>query len=463
MDQLAAIVSAASDFVWNSVLLYVLVFTGILFTVRLGFIQIRKFGAGWREMFGGFSLSGKKADQDGMSSFQAAATSVAAQVGTGNVVGCATAILLGGPGAVFWVWVAAFLGMSTIYAEAVLAQKYKTRGPDGQVIGGPVYYIRARFQGGFGKFLAGFFAVAIILALGLMGNMVQSNSIAGAFQHAFRIPPLAVGIGVAAVSAFVFLGGVGRVASVTEKLVPLMAGIYVAGCAAILVLNRAALPEAVSSIFVGAFQPQAVAGGAAGLTLRETIRYGVARGLFSNEAGLGSTPHAHAQAKVKHPEEQGIVAMLGVFVSTFVILTLTALVLLTTGVLGSGLEGTALAQLAFQRAFGHAGKGFVAICMLLFGFSTVVGWYFFGEQNVESLFGRRGVRIYTWAVLAALVAGAGLRVDLVWNLADLFNGLMALPNLTALLLLGRVVAGICRAGDEGKHLPGKEQKPDSAE
>ena len=454
----ATVLGTVSQWLWNHILLYALLAVGIYFTLRLRLVQVRKLGAGFRTLTAGLHRKEGKHASHGMSPFQALTTAIAAQVGTGNITGCATALAAGGSGAIFWMWVSGFFGMATIYAEAVLAQTYRSVRPDG-----PAYYIRAAVRGKAGRILAGIFSVLLILALGIMGNMVQSNSIAGAFQHAFRIPPLAVGIGVAAVSAFVFLGGVGRVASVTEKLVPLMAGIYVAGCAAILVLNRAALPEAVSSIFVGAFQPQAVAGGAAGLTLRETIRYGVARGLFSNEAGLGSTPHAHAQAKVKHPEEQGIVAMLGVFVSTFVILTLTALVLLTTGVLGSGLEGTALAQLAFQRAFGHAGKGFVAICMLLFGFSTVVGWYFFGEQNVESLFGRRGVRIYTWAVLAALVAGAGLRVDLVWNLADLFNGLMALPNLAALLLLGRVVAGICRAGDEGKHLPGKEQKPDSAE
>ncbi len=458
----ATILGTVSQWLWNHVLLYVLLAVGIYFTLRLRLVQVRKLGMGVRTLTAGLRRKSGTERSRGMSPFQALTTAIAAQVGTGNITGCATALAAGGPGAIFWMWVSGFFGMATIYAEAVLAQTYRSVRPDGSVLGGPAYYIRAAVRGRVGRILAGIFSVLLILALGIMGNMVQSNSIADAFQHAFHIPTLAVGIGVAAVSAFVFLGGVGRVASVTEKLVPLMAGIYVAGCAAILVLNRTELPEAVRSIFVGAFRPQAVAGGAAGLTLRETIRYGVARGLFSNEAGLGSTPHAHAQAKVKRPEEQGIVAMLGVFVSTFVILTLTALVLLTTGVLGSGLEGTALAQLAFQRAFGQAGKGFVAICMLLFGFSTVVGWYFFGEQNVEYLFGRRGVLIYTWVVLAALVAGSGLRVDLVWNLADLFNGLMALPNLIALLLLGHVVAGICRAGDGGKRLSGRERKSDSA-
>ena len=262
MDQMAAVVKTASDFVWNSVLLYVLVFTGILFTIRLGFIQVRKFGAGWRQMFGSFSLSGKKAGKDGMSSFQAAATSIAAQVGTGNIVGCCTALLSGGPGAIFWMWLAAFFGMATIYGEAVLAQKYKTRDDQGQVIGGPVYYIRARFQGGFGKFLAGFFSVAIILALGFMGNMVQANSISGAFSTAFHVPKLVTGVILAVVAAFIFLGGVKRIASVTEKLVPIMAVCYLVGALVVILANVTAVPEAFRMIFVGAFTPEAVLGGA---------------------------------------------------------------------------------------------------------------------------------------------------------------------------------------------------------
>ena len=265
MDQLAAVVATASDFVWNSVLLYVLVFTGILFTIRLGFIQVRKFGAGWRQMFGSFSLSGKKAGKDGMSSFQAAATSIAAQVGTGNIVGCCTALLSGGPGAIFWMWLAAFFGMATIYGEAVLAQKYKTRDDQGQVIGGPVYYIRARFQGAFGKFLAGFFSVAIILALGFMGNMVQANSISSAFQTAFHVPKMATGVVLAIVAAFIFLGGVKRIASVTEKLVPVMAVCYFIGALIVILANVTDIPNAFRMIFVGALTPEAVVGGAVGI------------------------------------------------------------------------------------------------------------------------------------------------------------------------------------------------------
>ena len=414
MNQLTGIVDKASDFVWNSVLLYVLVFTGILFTIRLGFIQVRKFGAGWRQMFGSFSLSGKKAGKDGMSSFQAAATSIAAQVGTGNIVGCCTALLSGGPGAIFWMWLAAFFGMATIYGEAVLAQKYKTRDDQGQIIGGPVYYIRARFQGGFGKFLA----------------------------------------------AFIFLGGVKRIASVTEKLVPVMAVCYFIGALIVILANVTAIPNAFRMIFVGAFTPEAVVGGAVGIGIQQAMRYGVARGLFSNEAGMGSTPHAHAMANVKRPEDQGHIAMVCVFIDTFVVLTLTALVVLTSGVFDvSDLAGVkanigadALAQAAFSNVFGTFGSMFVAVCLLFFAFSTIVGWYFFGQQNVKYLFGSKAVVVYSIIVVICIVIGSALKVDLVWSLSDFFNGLMALPNLIALLALSGVVVKISRGEDEGSQL-----------
>ncbi len=460
MDQLADIVAVASDFVWNSVLLYVLVFTGILFTIRLGFVQVRKFGTGWRSMFGSFSLSGKKADKDGMSSFQAAATSIAAQVGTGNIVGCCTALLSGGPGAIFWMWLAAFFGMATIYGEAVLAQKYKTRDDQGQVIGGPVYYIRARFQGGFGKFLAGFFSVAIILALGFMGNMVQANSISSAFQTAFHVPKMVMGVILAVVAAFIFLGGVKRIASVTEKLVPVMAICYLIGALIVILANITAIPNAFRMIFVGAFNPQAILGGAMGIGIQQAMRYGVARGLFSNEAGMGSTPHAHAMANVKRPEDQGHIAMVCVFIDTFVVLTLTALVVLTSGVydtanlaaVAENIGADALAQAAFSNVFGAFGSMFVAICLLFFAFSTIIGWYFFGEQNVKYLFGSKAVKVYSVIVVLCVIIGSALKVDLVWNLSDFFNGLMALPNLIALLFLSGVVVKITKGEDEPARL-----------
>ena len=430
MEAFTTLVTQASDYLWNWVLLILLVGTGLYFTLRLRFVQVRRFGEGMRRLFGGFSLHGKAAGKDGMSSFQALTTAVAAQVGTGNITGCATALVSGGPGALFWVWVSAFLGMATIYAEAVLAQKYKTT-VDGHVTGGPIYYIRAAFRGRFGRFLAGFFSLAIILALGFMGNMVQSNSIGDAFHNAFGISKPVVGVIIAAVAAFIFLGGVTRIASVTEKLVPVMAAFYIVGCVVILGMNAAALPNAFAQIFVLAFRPQAMAGGLAGVTVQQAMRFGVARGLFSNEAGLGSTPHAHALAKVERPQDQGAVAIVSVFIDTFVILTLTGLVLITSGLIPDGLTGTALTQAAFSQAFGPFGQVFIAICMLFFAFSTILGWYFFGEVNFKALFGARALPVYSVIVVLFVLVGSSLKVDLVWALADFFNGLMAIPNLKA--------------------------------
>ena len=310
--------------------------------------------------------------------------------------------------------------------------------------GGPIYYIRAAFRGRFGRFLAGFFSLAIILALGFMGNMVQSNSIGDAFHNAFGISKPVVGVIIAAVAAFIFLGGVTRIASVTEKLVPVMAAFYIVGCVVILGMNAAALPNSFAQIFVLAFRPQAMAGGLAGVTVQQAMRFGVARGLFSNEAGLGSTPHAHALAKVERPQDQGAVAIVSVFIDTFVILTLTGLVLITSGLIPDGLTGTALTQAAFSQAFGPFGQVFIAICMLFFAFSTILGWYFFGEVNFKALFGAKALPVYSVIVVLFVLVGSSLKVDLVWALADFFNGLMAIPNLIALLALSGVVAAIAR-------------------
>nr|WP_297175377.1 sodium:alanine symporter family protein [uncultured Agathobaculum sp.] len=451
MDQLAAFISSISDVVWNSVLIYLLVGTGIIYTIRTRFVQIRRFGAGFKRLFGGFSLSGEKAGKDGMSSFQALTTAIAAQVGTGNIAGAATALYWGGPGAIFWMWVSAFFGMANIYGEAVLAQKYKTVDASGHVTGGPIYYIKARFQGRFGKLLAGFFSIAIIFALGFTGNMVQANSISAAFQTAFGTPAIVVGVACAVVAAFIFLGGVGRIASVTEKLVPVMAIFYVIGCVGVLAVNYQAIIPAFRSIFVAAFDPQAVLGGAVGISVREAMRYGVARGLFSNEAGMGSTPHAHALAKVEKPQDQGEIAVVSVFIDTFIVLTLSALVILTSGELQSGvpgaLDGTALAQAAFNATMGVFGNAFVAITMLFFAFSTIIGWYFFGETNVRALFGAKATKVYAAIVVVCIVIGSALKVDLVWNLSDLFNGLMVFPNLIALLFLSGLVAKAARGED----------------
>ncbi|MCI2057207.1 MAG: sodium:alanine symporter family protein [Oscillibacter sp.] len=441
MEFLNNLVNAVNGVLWDrNLLLFLLVGTGVFFTFRLRFVQIRKFGEGWRRLFGSFSLSGNKAGKEGMSSFQALTTAIAAQVGTGNIAGAATALASGGPGAIFWMWVSAFFGMSTIYGEAVLAQTYKTTDKDGAVTGGPIYYIRAAFKGGLGKFLAGFFSVAIILALGFMGNMVQSNSIGVSFTNAFGVPAWVVGILLAAVAAFIFLGGVQRIASFTEKVVPIMACLYIIGCVVILCINHATLLDSLKQIFVLAFDPQAMAGGVAGVTVQKAMRFGVARGLFSNEAGMGSTPHAHALAKVEKPADQGILAMMGVFIDTFVILTLTALVIVSSGALSTGETGAALAQTAFNQAFGGFGNIFIAICMLFFAFSTIVGWYFFGETNVKALFGKKAVKLYAGIVVVFIFLGSMLKVDLVWNMSDMFNGLMVIPNLLALLALSGTVA-----------------------
>ena len=441
MTIFTAAIEQASDILWNSLLLFLLVGTGVFFTIRLRGVQLRRFGEGVHRVFGNFTLRGKKADDQGMSSFQALATAIAAQVGTGNITGCATALVSGGPGALFWVWVSAFFGMATIYAEAVLAQRYRTT-VNGKVTGGPAYYIRAAFKGTFGKVLAGVFSVLIILALGFMGNMVQSNSIGDAFHNAFGMSHLAVGIVVAVIAAFIFLGGVQRIAAVTEKIVPIMAAFYIVGCVVILVKNYKTLPNAFTQIFVLAFNPQAMAGGVAGVTVQQAMRFGVARGLFSNEAGMGSTPHAHALAKVNHPREQGAVAILGVFIDTFVVLTLTGLVLITSGLIPDGLTGTALTQAAFSQAFGGFGPVFIAICMFFFAFSTIIGWYFFGQSNFKALFGEKALPVYSVIVVVFILVGSTLKVDLVWAMADFFNGLMAVPNLLALLALSGVVAAI---------------------
>lgn len=433
------LVLKVNDVLTGSVLIIALVGIGLLFTFKLGFIQIRGFKDGWNRTFGGLFSKKGDAGKDGMSSFQALATAIAAQVGTGNIAGAATAIAVGGPGAIFWMWISAFLGMSTIFAEAVMAQKFKQVSDDGTVTGGPVYYIRGAFKGTFGKVLAAIFAVLIIFALGFMGNAVQSNSIAASWNTAFGIPKIAMGIFIAVVSLFVFTGGMKRIAKVTELIVPIMAAFYIVGSLIVIFANVTAIPAAFHDIIVGAFKPAAVAGGAMGATLKLAVQKGVARGLFSNEAGMGSTPHAHAVAKVNHPVEQGFVAMIGVFIDTFVILNLTALVIITTGSRTTGFTGAQLSQYAFSTLYGKFGEIFIAICMFFFAFSTIIGWYFFGEANIRYLFGAKAVKIYSIIVCICVALGSLQEVDLVWNMADCFNSMMVIPNAIALVALSGLV------------------------
>lgn len=447
MDVIASIVAKGNDFLWSFLLIVLLCGTGIYYTIRLRFIQVRKFGEGCKLVFGHLSLSGEKHEKGEMTPFQSIATAIAAQVGTGNLAGAATALLGGGPGAIFWMWVSAFFGMSTIYAEATLAQNFKTE-VNGEVTGGPVYYIKAAFKGTFGKVLAALFAVFIVLALGFMGNMVQANSIGAAFTEVFAaynvtLNPVIIGVLVAAVAAFIFLGGTKRLASVVEKVVPIMAGVYIIGSLVLIFMNITQIPAAIKMIFIGAFDPQAVLGAGAGIAVREAIRFGVARGLFSNEAGMGSTPHAHARATAENPHKQGLCAMISVFIDTFIILNLTVFSILTTGALESGKNGTALTQAAFMKGFGSFGIIFVAVCLFFFAFSTILGWHFFGLINAKYLFGEKAAKVYSMLVVVCIVIGSALKLELVWDMADFFNGLMVIPNAMALLALSGLVVKIC--------------------
>ena len=456
MEQaLLDVVVTINNYLSNYVLIILLIGTGLFFTLRTGFVQVRCFGEGVKKLFSNLSLRGG-AQKGGMSSFQAVATAIAAQVGTGNIVGACGAILIGGPGAIFWMWVIAFLGMATNYAEAVLAQATREEMPDGTVHGGPVYYIRTAFKGTGGKILAGFFSVAIILALGFMGCMVQSNSIASTCNSAFGIPSWAMGIIVAVLAGFVFIGGVSRIASVTEKLVPVMAVIYLIGGLAVIIAHIADLPAALALIFQCAFNPEATVGGAT-FGIIAALSQGAKRGLFSNEAGMGSTPHAHALAKVKCPHDQGVVALVAVFIDTFVVVTITALVVLCTLWVGDGaiaqgmyegIDKTNMAQLAFGSLMGESlGGAFVAICLLFFAFSTIISWNLFAKINVDYLFGRKAIPVFSVLAVAFVFLGCILSNDLVWELADMFNQLMVLPNAIALFALSGVVVKSAKLRD----------------
>ena len=457
------IVCSINEYLSSYILVFLLIGVGLWYSIRTRFVQVRCFGEGMRKVFGNLKLHGGK-QNSGMTSFQALATAIAAQVGTGNIVGASGAILTGGPGAIFWMWIIAFFGMATIYAEATLAQKTRIVEPDGSVKGGPVYYITTAFKGGFGKFLAGFFAVSIILALGFMGCMVQSNSIGSTMNTAFGVPSWVSGVILVLICGFIFLGGVQRLASVTEKVVPVMAAIFLLGGLVILVARIKYVPATFGMIFKYAFQPQAILGGGLGYALKTAISQGAKRGLFSNEAGMGSTPHAHAQANVAHAHDQGVVAMVGVFIDTFVVLTLNALVIICTlytndGPLANGYVGavtetlgkTNLAQTAFGSVFGASlGAKFVAVCLFFFAFSTVLSWNLFGMIKANYLFGRKNPKlcttIYTLIALVFIFMGTMMSNDLVWELTDMFNNFIVLPNVIALFALTGVVVASLKEG-----------------
>lgn len=449
-------------------LVILLVGIGLFFTIKTKFVQVRYFGQGAKQVFGNIKLVGDK-QKGGMSSFQAFATAVAAQVGTGNIIGATGAILTGGPGAIFWMWLIAFLGMATIYSEAVLAQKTRVVNEDGSVSGGPVYYIKKAFKGGFGKFLTIFFAIATVIALGFVGSMVQSNSIGEAVSNAIAGEnvwwiSLIVGVILAVVAGFVFIGGAKRLASVTEKLVPVMALIYIVGGLVILCCRITSIPRAFGMIFEYAFNPQAIIGGGFWGAIVIAIQQGAKRGLFSNEAGMGSTPHAHAQANVKSAHEQGCSAMFGVFMDTFIVLTMTALIVITTlytnGSANSDLwttvSKTNAVATGFAIAFGGGsvvqtiGNIFVAVCLAFFAFSTILSWNLFGKINFEYLFKGKGTLVYTVISLVFIVLGSVFQNDLVWELTDFFNYLMVIPNVIGLIALYKLVVNEVKDADDIK-------------
>lgn len=433
MDFLLKFFGKINSVFWGDFMTFVLIIAGIAFTCILRFPQLRRIKDSFILTFGSLGKKYKViADEKGMSSWQSLMTAVSGQVGTGNIAGPATAIMSGGPGAIFWMWLAAFFGMGTIFAEATAAQKYKATLPDGTVTGGPAYYIKAAFPNRFGVFLAGFFSVAIVIGFAMAAAMIQGNTVCGAIKTSFHVPVVATALLVGVLLLMVVIGGMGRIARTVEKMVPAMAIIYLVTAIIVILAHASQIPAAFAMIFKHAFTGQAAGGAFVGISVRAAMRYGVARGLFSNEAGMGSTPHAHAVAKVKHPCDQGIVAMMSIILDTFIILTISALVILTTGAYAGGQEGVGVIQSAYEVLYGHGGTVIIALCIFFFCFSTILAGYFYGEGNFRRLFGTRSRPVYIVLVIGFLIFGSVAPVKLVWSVCDTFNGLMVLLNLIGL-------------------------------
>ncbi|MEW6308870.1 MAG: sodium:alanine symporter family protein [Bacillota bacterium] len=422
-------------------LIVMILAAGVYLTWRTGFLQVRRFGFIARNTLGrlteGYGRTARQTRRGDISPFQALTTALAATIGTGNIAGVATALTLGGPGAIFWMWLSAFLGMATKYSEVVLAVEYReTRGQT--VAGGPMYFLRRGLKA---PVLAGAFATFGFLAALGSGNMVQANSVAGAVAATFGVAPLVTGLALATLVALVIVGGLKRIGSVTEKLVPLMALFYATGALFVVGTHLSLVPAAFAAIFRGAFTGTAAAGGFAGAAVTSAIRFGVARGIFTNEAGLGSASIAHASARTDHPSRQGMWGVMEVFIDTHVVCTITALVLLVTGAwLVPGVDGAAMTAEAFNRGLPGPGGVIVAIGIILFAFTTLVTWSFYGEKCFEYLFGAHTVTIYRLVWLPVIVLGAVGGLRQVWALADILNALMALPNLAGLILLAPVVS-----------------------
>jgi alanine or glycine:cation symporter, AGCS family len=427
------ILSSVNSFIWGPVTLTLILGTGAYLMIGLGLIPLRKLGYGFRQLY-----QGRRGSGDGdISPFNALMTSLSATVGTGNIVGVATAVTIGGPGALFWMWCTALVGMATKYAEAVLAVEYRETDEEGRKVGGPMYYIR----NGLGKnwaWLGILFAIFGMFAGFGIGNSVQANSVADALQSSFGVPEWLTGVVMAGIVALVLLGGIKRIGRVAGKLVPFMALLYFVPAIAIILMHITDLPSALVLIVSSAFTTSAAEGGFAGATVMLAIQMGVARGVFSNEAGLGSAPIAHAAAETNSPVRQGSIAMLGTFIDTIIICSLTGLVLAVTGAWSSGEEGAAVTTLAFSSELPYGGK-IVAICLTLFAFTSTLGWSYYSERCAEFLFGVRVIMPFRVLWVIAVFAGAVIHLDQAWAIADTLNGMMIVPNLIALILLSGVV------------------------
>ena len=433
MEQLNSFFAAASGYVWGVPLLVLLVGTGILLTVRLRGIQVTMLGHALRETF----ARSRENEMGDISHFKALMIALAATIGTGNIIGVATAISVGGPGALFWMWVTAAVGMATKYGEGVLAVKYRVVDENGEMAGGPMYYL----ERGLGqKWLGVLFALFGAIASFGIGNMVQANAVSGNLKEALGIDPLLTGVVLAVCTAAVIIGGVKKIGNVAAVMVPVMAVVYVLGCLAILVRFAGEVPAAFALVFSDAFTGTAATGGFVGATVMLAIQKGVSRGVFSNESGLGSAPIAAAAAKTNEPCQQALVSMTGTFIDTIIVCTMTGLVLIVTGAWHSGTEVAALTKSAFDIGLpGNAGGFIVSFGIIFFAYSTILGWAYYGEKCMEYLAGVRAVLPYRLIYSVSVAVGATVKLDLVWNFADVMNGLMAIPNLIGLVGLSGVI------------------------
>ncbi|WP_336367643.1 alanine/glycine:cation symporter family protein [Marinobacter sp. C2H3] len=448
MDAIESFVSSVNGLVWGPPMLVLILGVGLFLSIGLKFMPIRKLGAGFRLMWSGRQATGEDGE---IPPFQALMTALSATVGTGNIAGVATAVFLGGPGALLWMWLTALVGMATKYSEAVLAVRFREVDERGDHVGGPMYYIR----NGLGPkwaWLGVLFAIFAAVAGFGIGNTVQANSVADVMQTTFSIPHWATGLVLMVLVGLVLIGGIRRIGQVASGLVPLMAISYLVAGLIVLAINAQEIPAALALVFKHAFSPIAAEGGFAGAAVWAAIRFGVARGVFSNEAGLGSAPIAHAAAQTKNPIKQGMVAMLGTFIDTIVICSITGLVIITSGTWTSGESGAALTSMAFEAALPGWGNYVVAVALAIFAFTTILGWSFYGERCIEFLFGVKAIVPYRIVWILAVPVGATLNLGFVWLLADTLNAMMALPNLIALLLLSPVVLKLTRDHFERERL-----------